>query len=51
MRGYRLVLLDESADLWSITPQADGEDNGKGVVRSGIGDALYWIQVQEEIRR
>lgn len=49
MRGYRLVFLD--GGLWGITPQEDGEDvpGNKGVVRSGLRDALYWIEVQEDL--
>lgn len=49
MRGYRLELLDD-VDQWGIIRQEDGEDVPEsGVVRSGLKDALYWIQVQEDL--
>jgi hypothetical protein len=48
MRGYRLELLDDENE-WGIIRQEDGEDVPQsGVVRHGIKDALYWIQVQED---
>lgn len=51
MRGYRLELLDEDRDMWGIVPQIDEDNTDNGVVRSGIKDALYWIQVQEDLRK
>lgn len=48
MRGYKLELLDDDQQ-WGIILQEDDEDvPGSGVVRNGIKDALYWIQVQED---
>ncbi len=54
-RGYRLEIIDEDSEQWGIVPQENGEDkissDNRGVVRSGLDDALYWIKVQEELRR
>lgn len=51
MRGYRVTVLEpETPDgkgLYGICPTQDGEDTGDGVVRRGLQDALFWIQVQE----
>lgn len=49
MEGYVMCRLSDESDtkqLWGIRHNEGCEGS---VVRSGLGDALYWIEVHEDV--
>jgi hypothetical protein len=53
VKSYVMTVLEEetprSKGLYGLHIEVDGTDQGDGVVRRGLGDALFWIKTMETI--